>query len=350
MAKAAHKLSTKSARARKKFEEAKHRRGAGGKFADKPGAGDDAPKKSKGGKTAGVKETDIIRVHAVGNPKKGTAAVRYAHYKDGMTVGDYIKAVGDRKQALRDMAWDRKQGWVSFEEKDPSSNRPPTVTESRPAAETINRDDYRVMDNEGDGAYAVWEQKVLPKDYGKQFTGARALEVQMKAAITDYTGSGAFKVNTYHRKGASKTPIPGVLSQGDIDAMTRLTHNLDLAFKNAPKLHENVVSWRGVSRESAPAFAKVLDNLEPGSKLNHPAYTSLTTKRQVAEGFSGGKWDPNEAMMMKVYTPKGSNVLPINQFSGHPSEREILAKRDQTLTYIGKNDKGEFEFFLEVEG
>lgn len=136
MAKAAakRKLSAKSAMSRRKFEEAKHRRGAGGKFADKPGAGDDAPKKGKVGKTAGVKDTDVIRIHAKGNPKKGTAAVRYNHYKDGMTVKDYIDAVGDRKQALRDMAWDRKQGWISFHDPADAGNVIQLTTQTTTAA------------------------------------------------------------------------------------------------------------------------------------------------------------------------------------------------------------------------
>lgn len=117
MAKAAHKLSAKSALSRRKFEESKHRRGAGGRFADKPGAGDDAPKKTRApakGKSSGVKDTDIIRIHVTGNPKKAQAAIRFSHYKEGMSIGDYITAVGDKKQALRDLAWDRKQGWISF--------------------------------------------------------------------------------------------------------------------------------------------------------------------------------------------------------------------------------------------
>lgn len=63
-------------------------------------------------------DTDLIRyllVDSAPNPKRGTAAVRFAHYRDGMTVADYITAVGDRKQALRDLAWDTKQKWVGVE-------------------------------------------------------------------------------------------------------------------------------------------------------------------------------------------------------------------------------------------
>lgn len=61
---------------------------------------------------------DVIRYLLTGdapNPKRGTAAARFAHYRDGMTVAAYIAAVGERKQALRDLAWDTKQKWVAVE-------------------------------------------------------------------------------------------------------------------------------------------------------------------------------------------------------------------------------------------
>lgn len=69
-------------------------------------------------------ETDVIRYLLTGdapNPKRGTAAARFAHYRDGITVADYIAAVGDRKQALRDLAWDTKQKWVAVEGAKPAS-------------------------------------------------------------------------------------------------------------------------------------------------------------------------------------------------------------------------------------
>lgn len=52
-----------------------------------------------------------ITILAEGNPKKGSAAVRYALYKNGMTVGKYIELGGQ----LRDVTWDIKQGWISAE-------------------------------------------------------------------------------------------------------------------------------------------------------------------------------------------------------------------------------------------
>ena len=67
---------------------------------------------SGGAKSLSVADSDVIYVLASANPKKGTAADRYSNYADGVTVEAYIAAVGDRRQGLRDIAWDSRKGWI----------------------------------------------------------------------------------------------------------------------------------------------------------------------------------------------------------------------------------------------
>lgn len=51
----------------------------------------------------------ITIVHKGDNPKRGPAAERYALYRDGMTVAEYIARGGTR----RDVVWDAfHQGWI----------------------------------------------------------------------------------------------------------------------------------------------------------------------------------------------------------------------------------------------
>lgn len=55
------------------------------------------------------------------NPKRGTAAKRFALYKDDMTVAKYAKALennnmGDIRQARADVNWDAKQGWIKLKQ------------------------------------------------------------------------------------------------------------------------------------------------------------------------------------------------------------------------------------------
>ncbi len=51
-----------------------------------------------------------ITIKSKSNPKRGTAAVRFDLYKNGMTVEAYIKAGG----AIRDVRWDVKQNFISI--------------------------------------------------------------------------------------------------------------------------------------------------------------------------------------------------------------------------------------------
>jgi hypothetical protein len=50
-----------------------------------------------------------IRKIVDGNPKRGAAAIRFAQYRTGMTVGEYVlacKGLGVPNYALFDITWD----------------------------------------------------------------------------------------------------------------------------------------------------------------------------------------------------------------------------------------------------
>lgn len=68
--------------------------------------------KKSPGRVAAVGPSDVIILKAAENPKRAEAAARFAKYATGITVADYFERVGDKKQALRDLNWDIKKGWV----------------------------------------------------------------------------------------------------------------------------------------------------------------------------------------------------------------------------------------------
>lgn len=72
------------------------------------------PKASKKAakKEAGNADHRARKIHVLvkGNPKFGTAALRYDLYKNGMTVGEYVALGGQ----VRDVCWDAKQGWIEL--------------------------------------------------------------------------------------------------------------------------------------------------------------------------------------------------------------------------------------------
>ena len=51
----------------------------------------------------------IISIVSANNPKRGSAAKRFALYRTGMTITEYL-AVGGRRQ---DIVWDAKKGFIS---------------------------------------------------------------------------------------------------------------------------------------------------------------------------------------------------------------------------------------------
>jgi hypothetical protein len=66
---------------------------------------------------AGPKVSDVnrrITVLSKKNPRTGKAGERFAKYRTGMTVAEYIKAIGDRGRAIRDIRWDLTCRFISL--------------------------------------------------------------------------------------------------------------------------------------------------------------------------------------------------------------------------------------------
>lgn len=72
------------------------------------------------GAAATLNPNAVITVLTAANPKRRAAAVRYALYRNGLTVAGYVKAVTSRKLsggaaiAYRDLLWDTKVGFISL--------------------------------------------------------------------------------------------------------------------------------------------------------------------------------------------------------------------------------------------
>lgn len=65
-----------------------------------------------------MSENTIIHlVHKGDNPKRGNSAARFAHYKTGMTVQEYINKVGDKTKAMADIRWDIGKGYITTSER-----------------------------------------------------------------------------------------------------------------------------------------------------------------------------------------------------------------------------------------
>jgi len=73
-----------------------------------------APVKAVGarGRAALFADDLVITLLVAANPKRGQSLKRFAKYRSGMSVADYAAAVGDRRIALADLAWDTQRKFV----------------------------------------------------------------------------------------------------------------------------------------------------------------------------------------------------------------------------------------------
>ena len=73
-----------------------------------------ATTKERAKKMTKVPLNAVITVLATENPKRRTAADRFALYKTGMVVQQYVELVGNQALAVGDVEWDTNHGWISW--------------------------------------------------------------------------------------------------------------------------------------------------------------------------------------------------------------------------------------------
>jgi membrane protein involved in colicin uptake len=73
--------------------------------ADMPGVAGGRPK-------APTDKNARIKILTKDNPKRGASRIRYNHYRDGMTVADYVERAGSKGMA--DIRWDLEHGFIQL--------------------------------------------------------------------------------------------------------------------------------------------------------------------------------------------------------------------------------------------
>ena len=85
-------------------------------------------------KTAGnISGGAIIRVLVTTNPKRhgSYAAEIFNFYRDGMTVNDFVVAIGERRTALQHIRWDVAHDLIALEYEDSATALPPVQPRHR---------------------------------------------------------------------------------------------------------------------------------------------------------------------------------------------------------------------------
>jgi hypothetical protein len=137
------KVSKGAQFAKIKWDTAKHKRDQNtGRFVHKPGSEEFKAETYGPGKTSNVKSTDIIKLHVTSNPKKpgSNSADRFAHYKDGMTVGEF-KSLGGKPS---DLSNDTSKGFITIHDPAALPKGPPLAEPEPPPPPKLSVAEYAI--------------------------------------------------------------------------------------------------------------------------------------------------------------------------------------------------------------
>jgi hypothetical protein len=145
----------------------------------------------------------------------------------------------------------------------------------------------------------------------KQFRYVDYLDDETKDVISEYTGQ---MYDDFNRMLRNKEELKGVYKT--------YAEKLDKAFEDSPLTKESITVYRGISSKNF--ITDVLSYISTTYNLDR-------AKRRVG----------NNCCFLKILIPSGSKILPIENISEYPYEKEILLPRvgELIITNIDYDDK-----------
>ncbi len=252
---------------RARYREELHRRNADGEYADKPGAGDDAPKKGRrlvGAerlKTSGVTADDRIEV----------LSTRVRAYRGATTVRDFVdNHPKGRAYALRKLAADHKKGVIGFSEG--GSARPKPAAPKVLAKDPSKYDEKKFSDFSDTDTATVRE---VERDLYRQMLKKPETDAEI-AAINNYSGLSYTEINGFLRGRPATGNKTKIYDEEDIGPEIR---HLDNVMKRS-RMTEDTVVYRGLSGD----YAKTVLQSKVGKIIKDAGFVSTSLHRNVADG------------------------------------------------------------------
>lgn len=140
-------------------------------------------------------------------------------------------------------------------------------------------------------------------------------------AFQSYTSSGYTDINDYLRTNKGKLSTGG--PTGTIKAM-------DAAFKHeSSKIDKPITVLRGFSSPKGVfGTAWRPDKSMVGTEFTEHGYSSTTVQMSTARSFAGASYgNPQNSVVMRIYVPKGQNVVVAGKGSSVSGEGEIVLNR-----------------------
>lgn len=157
---------------------------------------------------------------------------------------------------------------------------------------------------------------------GAEFTGHESLSPQQFRAVRAYQEEG------YHH--SLNEFLRGQRTEVRAEVRATVAH-LDSAIAGS-RINRPMTLYRGFTMEGRPPSASDL----VGMKVTDPAYYSTSTRREIAEGFSGSL---GQGVVMRIKVPAGTKGLAVHkvrtgsEFSegGATPEFEVLLPRGSSF-------------------
>ena len=152
------------------------------------------------------------------------------------------------------------------------------------------------------------------------------LDEQWKDSLALYKGNAYRKINAYLRGGSAS------------DEVKQMVANIDAALDGAT-LTRDVILYRGLAGEAVAELA----NSEIGSVVQMSGFSSTTTSRRIAVGFSGTTDKYRDSGLIRILARKGSHALDLDRYhagggSGSNVENEVLLPRGARFRLVGVTD------------
>lgn len=152
-----------------------------------------------------------------------------------------------------------------------------------------------------------------------QFDFIKSLPKQVKLSIRDYTGAESDVVNESLREGI---PLN--------DYHSGILKDIDYAFENVPKLENSLTVYRRIRSFPSGSSKNAFDIKKMISIISASYSKDFVSKFKM------------ECCVLIITLPVGSSVLPIEEISNFPDEKEILLNR-KGLYYITSEGKEEYK-------
>jgi hypothetical protein len=156
---------------------------------------------------------------------------------------------------------------------------------------------------------------------------SRPITSEMKEAIEEYAAGGYTRINGTLR-GLTEEQMRTVNWTDKLRArIPQEIKSLDEVIASAPKLKEELVTYRGVQGE----LSEILSGLKAGDEYTDLAFMSTSKSPKVAKAFAFGK----NGKVIKIINPKGTQGLDMTDFIDDPEyEAEWVLPRGSKLKII----------------